>query len=63
MPRAGKAKEQLNWKMVRPKLGAAGVALPSAGIDDDTVKNAQTSTIARFDSKIVKMDDDGTSKG
>jgi tRNA-splicing ligase RtcB (3'-phosphate/5'-hydroxy nucleic acid ligase) len=68
-----KAKEQFNWKMVRPKLEAAGVTLLSAGIDEnpfaykdiDAVMNAQTDlvqVIARFDPKIVKMADDGTSE-
>jgi tRNA-splicing ligase RtcB (3'-phosphate/5'-hydroxy nucleic acid ligase) len=68
-----KAKEQFNWKMVRPKLEAVGVTLLSAGIDEnpfaykdiDAVMNAQTDlvqVIARFDPKIVKMADDGTSE-
>lgn len=68
-----KAKEQFNWKMVRPKLEAAGVTLLSAGIDEnpfaykdiDAVMNAQTDlvkVIARFDPRIVKMADDGTSE-
>jgi tRNA-splicing ligase RtcB (3'-phosphate/5'-hydroxy nucleic acid ligase) len=68
-----KAKEQFNWKMVRPKLEAAGVTLLAAGIDEnpfaykdiDAVMNAQTDlvqVIAKFDPKIVKMADDGTSE-
>jgi tRNA-splicing ligase RtcB (3'-phosphate/5'-hydroxy nucleic acid ligase) len=68
-----KAKEQFNWKMVRPKLEAAGVTLLAAGIDEnpfaykdiEAVMNAQTDlvkVIARFDPRIVKMADDGTSE-
>jgi tRNA-splicing ligase RtcB (3'-phosphate/5'-hydroxy nucleic acid ligase) len=68
-----KAKEQFNWKMVRPKLEAAGVTLLAAGIDEnpfaykdiEAVMSAQTDlvkVIARFDPKIVKMADDGTSE-
>ena len=68
-----KAKEQFNWKMIRPQLEAAGVTLLSAGIDEnplaykniDSVMQAQTDlvkVIARFDPRIVKMADDGTSE-
>ncbi len=68
-----KAKEQFNWKMVRPKLEAAGVTLLAAGIDEnpfaykdiEAVMKAQTDlvrVIARFDPRIVKMADDGTSE-
>jgi tRNA-splicing ligase RtcB (3'-phosphate/5'-hydroxy nucleic acid ligase) len=67
------AKERFNWKMVRPKLEAAGVTLLSAGIDEnpfaykdiDAVMNAQrdlVDVIARFDPRIVKMADDGTAE-
>ncbi len=68
-----KAKEQFNWKMIKPQLEAAGVTLLSAGIDEnplaykniDSVMNAQTDlvkVVARFDPRIVKMADDGTSE-
>jgi tRNA-splicing ligase RtcB (3'-phosphate/5'-hydroxy nucleic acid ligase) len=67
------AKERFNWKMVRPKLEAAGVTLLSAGIDEnpfaykdiDAVMKAQTDlvdVIARFDPRVVKMADDGTAE-
>ncbi len=67
------AKERFNWKMVKPKLEAAGVHLLSAGIDEnpfaykniEQVMAAQTDLvemIARFDPKIVRMADDGTSE-
>ncbi len=68
-----KAKEQFNWKMIRPQLEAAGVTVLSAGIDEnplaykniESVMSAQTDlvkVIARFDPRIVKMADDGTSE-
>jgi tRNA-splicing ligase RtcB (3'-phosphate/5'-hydroxy nucleic acid ligase) len=67
------AKERFNWKMVKPKLEAAGVHLISAGIDEnpfaykniEAVMGAQTDlveVIARFDPRIVRMADDGTSE-
>ena len=68
-----KAKEQFNWKMIRPQLEAAGVTVLSAGIDEnplaykniESVMSAQTDlvkVVARFDPRIVKMADDGTSE-
>jgi tRNA-splicing ligase RtcB len=67
------AKNTFNWKMVQPALEAAGVHLLSAGIDENPfaykdiaqVMAAQTDLvdiIARFDPKIVRMADDGTSE-
>jgi tRNA-splicing ligase RtcB (3'-phosphate/5'-hydroxy nucleic acid ligase) len=65
-----KAKEQFNWKMIRPQLEAAGVKLLSAGIDENPfaykdivqVMAAQrdlVDVVAKFSPRIVKMAQDG----
>ncbi len=65
-----KARENFNWKTVKPALEAAGVRLLSAGIDENpfvykdinAVMAAQTELVdivARFNPRIVKMADEG----
>jgi tRNA-splicing ligase RtcB (3'-phosphate/5'-hydroxy nucleic acid ligase) len=65
-----KAKEQFNWKMIRPQLEAAGVKLLSAGIDENPfaykdimqVMVAQrdlVDVVAKFSPRIVKMANEG----
>jgi tRNA-splicing ligase RtcB (3'-phosphate/5'-hydroxy nucleic acid ligase) len=65
-----KAKEQFNWKMIRPQLEAAGVKLLSAGIDENPlaykdivqVMAAQrdlVDVVAKFSPRIVKMANEG----
>jgi tRNA-splicing ligase RtcB (3'-phosphate/5'-hydroxy nucleic acid ligase) len=65
-----KAKEQFNWKMIRPQLEAAGVKLLSAGIDENplaykdinqvmTAQRDLVDVVAKFSPRIVKMAQDG----